>query len=119
MANLSEIGKGYGVNIHRRGEKGRRYEVANGRKVWECYAVGFDPENADATNDFRITSFPMLPNGMPDTEHIVFDPPPARWNVPATYKVKGAVNLDDVDWPEVTEGNKASLCFFKVEGVLP
>ena len=94
-------------------------DAANGRKVWECYALGLDPEDNSATNDFRITSFPMLPNGMPDTEHIVFDPPQTQWNVPATYKVKGAVNLDDVDWPEVTPENKASLRFFKVEIVLP
>ena len=37
----------------------------------------------------------------------------------ATYKVKGAVNLNDVDWPEVTEGNKGLFRFFKVELVLP
>ena len=94
-------------------------DAANGRKVWECYVLGLNPEDNSATNDFRITSFPMLPNGLPDTEHIAFDPPQTRWNVPATYRVKGAVNLDDVDWPEVTEGNKANFRFFKVELVLP
>ncbi|MBP5410861.1 MAG: leucine-rich repeat protein, partial [Lachnospiraceae bacterium] len=93
--------------------------AANGRKVWECYVLGLDPEDNSATNDFKITSFPLKADGTPDIEHIVFDPPQARWNVPATYKVKGAANLDDVDWPEVTEGNKANFRFFKVELVLP
>ncbi len=65
---------------------------ANGRKVLECYVVGMDPEVA--TNDFRIVSFPMKADGTPDLAGIVFDPPQAQWNVPATYKVKGAVSLE-------------------------
>ena len=94
--------------------------AANGRKVWECYVVGLDPENGDATNDFRIVSFPMKADGTPDVEHIVFDPPHARWNVPgARAVIKGAAALDDTEWPEVTEQNKASFRFFKVEVVLP
>ena len=93
--------------------------AANGRKVWECYVLGLNPEDNSATNDFKITSFPMKPDGTPDIEHIVFDPPQARWNVPATYKVKGAAELSDTDWSEVTEGNKANFRFFKVEVVLP
>ena len=93
--------------------------AANGRKVWECYALGLDPEDNSATNDFKITSFPLKSDGTPDVEHIVFDPPQARWNVPATYKVKGAVNLNDTVWPEVTDENKGALRFFKVEVVLP
>ena len=92
--------------------------AANGRmSVAECYVVGVDPEIA--TNDFKITSFPLKADGTPDIEHIVFNPPQARWNVPATYKVKGAANLSDKEWPEVTEGNKANFRFFKVEVVLP
>ena len=92
--------------------------AANGRmSVAECYLVGLDPQSA--TNDFKITSFPMNADGTPDVEHIVFDPPQARWNVPATYKVKGAANLNDGDWLEVTEGNKGAFRFFKVEVVLP
>ena len=31
--------------------------AANGRKVWECYVLGLNPQVA--TNDFRIASFPM------------------------------------------------------------
>lgn len=88
----------------------------NGRKVWECYVLGLDPEVA--TNDFRITSFQMKADGTPDLEHIVFDPPQAWWNVPATYKVKGAATLEG-PWGEVPTGGNPAYRFFKVEIVLP
>jgi hypothetical protein len=93
--------------------------AANGRmSVAACYVVGLDPEIA--TNDFKITSFPLKADGTPDIEHIVFDPPQARWNVSgARPMLKGAANLNDTDWPEVTEQNKANFRFFKVEVVLP
>ena len=105
--------------LNERTQRAATATAANGRKVWECYMLGLDPESNDATNDFRITSVPMKADGTPDLANIALDPPQSRWNVPATYKVKGAVNLDDVDWPEVTDENKASLRFFKVELVLP
>ena len=94
--------------------------AANGRmSVAECYVVGLDPENGDATNDFRIVSFPMKADGTPDIEHIVFDPPQARWNVQgARAVIKGAAALGDA-WQEVTEQNKASFRFFKVTVELP
>ena len=93
---------------------------ANGRmSIAECYVVGLDPENGDATNDFRIVSFPMKADGTPDIEHIVFDPPQARWNVQgARAVIKGAAALGDA-WQEVTEQNKASFRFFKVTVELP
>ena len=78
--------------------------------------LGLDPEVA--TNDFRIVSFPMKADGTPDLEHIVFDPPQARWNVPATYKVKGAATLEG-PWGEVPTGGNPAYRFFKVEIVLP
>ena len=94
--------------------------AANGRKVWECYVLGLDPENGDATNDFRIVSFPMKADGTPDIDHIAFDPPQARWNVQgARAVIKGAAALDAADWPEVTEQNKASFRFFKVTVEMP
>ena len=97
--------------------------AANGRKVWECYVLGLNPEDNSATNDFKITSFPMKADGTPDIEHIVFDPPQARWNVPATYKVKGAAELSG-PWQEVSGGLGETALpegfrFFKVEVVLP
>ena len=62
----------------------------------------------------------MKADGTPDLANIVFDPPQARWNVPgARAVIKGAAALGDTEWPEVTEQNKASFRFFKVEVELP
>ena len=61
----------------------------------------------------------MKADGTPDLENIVFDPPEARWNVEgARPVVKGAASLGG-EWQAVTEENKASFRFFKVEVVLP
>ena len=85
--------------------------------VVECYVVGVDPEST--MNDFKITSFPMKADGTSDLENIVFDPPEARWNVPgARPVVKGAASLGG-EWQAVTEENKGTFRFFKVEVVLP
>ena len=93
--------------------------AANGRKVWECYVLGLDPENGDATNDFRIVSFPLKADGTPDLGRFAFEPPQAKWNVPgARAVIKGAAELGG-EWQEATEQNKASLRFFKVEVELP
>lgn len=89
---------------------------ANGRKMWECYVLGLDPEVA--TNDFRITSFPMKADGTPDWTRIEFEPPQWQWNVPATYKVKGAATLEG-PWEDVPAGGNPVHRFFKVEVVLP
>ena len=94
--------------------------AANGRlKVWECYVLGLDPLNA--TNDFRITSFPMNPDGTPNLADIEFEPPPNRWNVPATYKLKGKASLQYGQWQDVNNLNVAdpSLHFFTIEVILP
>ena len=51
---------------------------------------------------------------------VMFEPPQAQWNVPgARAVIKGAANLRDTEWPEVTEQNKASFRFFKVTVELP
>jgi hypothetical protein len=92
--------------------------AANGRlSVAECYVLGLDPQVA--TNDFKITSFPMKADGTPDLEKIAFAPAKAQWNVQgARAVVKGAESLDG-EWQTVTEENKAGFRFFKVEVVLP
>ena len=91
-------------------------EAANGRKVWECYVLGLDPEKTD---DFKITSFPMNADGTPDLAHLVFDPPQANWNVRnARPVVKGSTSLDG-EWQTVTEENKATFRFFKICVELP
>ncbi len=92
-------------------------EAANGRKVWECYVLGLDPEKTD---NFKITSFPMNVDGTPDLAHLVFDPPQANWNVrDARPVVKGATSLDAGEWQTVTEENKATFRFFKICVELP
>ena len=92
-------------------------EAANGRKVWECYVLGLDPEK---TNDFRITSFPMNADGTPDLANVVFDPPQWNWNSPDAQPVlKGAASLDGGEWQTVTDENKAMFRFFKVVVELP
>ena len=99
-------------------EASAKKTAANGRKVWECYVVGLNPQ--DAEGDFRITSFPMKADGTPDLANLEFAPAQSEWNVPgARAVVKGAATLDAADWPEVTEQNKASFRFFKVEVELP
>ena len=97
----------------------RNRVAANGRKVWECYVLGLNPEVYSVSNDFRITSFPMKADGTPDLEHMSFDPPQTRWNVQGAQPViKGAAVLDG-EWQTVTEQNKASFRFFKVAVELP
>ena len=93
--------------------------AANGRKVWECYVLGLDPE--DAGSDFRITAFPMKADGTPDIENIAFAPEQSKWNVEGARPViKGKATLAGSDeWQTVTDGNKADMRFFKVEVVLP
>ena len=66
----------------------------------------------------------MKADGTPDLAGIVFDPPPRQWNVPATWKVKGAATLEG-PWEDVPVGGgdlgevTLPLRFFKVEVVLP
>ena len=93
--------------------------AANGRKVWECYAVGLDPANAEA--DFRITSFTMKADGTPDLDAIEISPSQSRWNVEgATLRKMGKATLEGTgEWQPVTEENKAGMRFFKVEVVVP
>ena len=99
-------------------------KAANGRlSVVECYLLGLDPENE--TNDFRIVSFPMKADGTPDLANIVFDPPQEQWNVPATYKLKGAATPAG-PWADVEDGgdgamgaSRPTVRFFKVEVLLP
>ena len=97
-------------------ETSAKASAANGRKVWECYVLGLDPQVA--TNDFRIVSFPMKADGSPDFGGMTVDPPPSQWNVPATWKVKGAATLEG-PWGDVPAGGNPAYRFFKVEVVLP
>jgi len=95
-------------------EASAKKTAANGRKVWECYVVGLDPQEMD---EFKISAFPMKADGTPDLENIAVDPPKAQWNVPgARAVVKGATTLDG-EWKAVegaTAAEKAAMRFFKV-----
>ena len=101
-------------------EASAKGKAANGRmSVAECYVVGLDPESA--TNDFRITSFPIKVDGTPDLDAILsgIDPPQSKWNVSGAWPVlKGAASLD-AEFVPVTEGNKANFRFFRVDVELP
>lgn len=95
---------------------------ANGRlSNLECYVLGLDPENA--TNDFKIVSFPMKADGTLDIDNIVFDPAQAQWKVPSARAVlKGAATLEG-PWVEMPQsgrdGETMPIRFFKVEVILP
>ena len=95
-------------------EASAKKTAANGRKVWECYVVGLDPQTMD---EFKISAFPMKADGTPDLENIAVDPPKAQWNVPgARAVVYGAATLDG-EWKSVegaTAAEKAAMRFFKV-----
>ena len=95
-------------------EASAKKTAANGRKVWECYVVGLDPQKMD---EFKISAFPIKADGTPDLENIVVDPPKSQWNVPgARAVVKGAATLDG-EWKAVegaTAAEKAAMRFFKV-----
>ena len=99
-------------------EAAAKAQALNGRKVWECYVVGLDPN--DSTNDFKITSFPMKANGMPDLENISFDPPQGKWNCYSAKPVlKGRSRLDFGDWQVVPEVGNPDFHFFRVDVELP
>ena len=127
---IVDVGGGKSVTVpetwlSERTQRAATDTAANGRKVWECYALGLNPEDNSATNDFRITSLPMKADGTPDLENIVFDPPQARWNVSGARPVlKGAASLDG-PWEVVDEksgravGASLPARFFRVEVELP
>ena len=101
-------------------EAAAKATAANGRKVWECYVVGLDPQ--DAEGDFRITEFPMKADGTPDLENIAVYPPQAQWNVPgARAVVHGTAELKG-EWKAVegaTAAERAAMRFFKVVVEVP
>ena len=104
-------------------EASAKATAANGRKVWECYVVGLDPQ--DAEEDFRITKFPMKADGTPDLANLEFEPTQDKWNVPGARPViKGAETLEG-PWADVpVDGGsprtaRPTMRFFKVVVELP
>lgn len=87
---------------------------ANGYRLWESYALSLEPN--DESEKLRITALPMKADGTPDIDNIAFTPAQDRWNVRnASPVVKGAESLSDGNWQPVTDENRTSLRFFKVE----
>ena len=118
-----DVGNGKTVAVPRawlseKTERAATDTAANGRKVWECYVLGLDPEKTD---DFIIATFQMNADGTPNLSSITTDPPEETWNVRGARAVlMGATTLEgDVHWQPVTDKNKAQMRFFKVEVVLP
>ena len=93
--------------------------AANGLKVWQCYVLGLDPE--DAESEFKITAFPMKADGTPDLANLAISPDQSKWNVEgARLVIKGKASLNGSEgWQTVTDENKAEMRFFRVEVQLP
>ena len=104
-----------GVWLGRRTMRAATDVAANGRKVWECYLLGCDPEKA--ADDFRIASFEVV-DGVPafmfshtrDGSGVSFEP---------RIRILGKARLDDAAWTEMPEGGDPALRFFKAEVALP
>ncbi len=104
-----------GVWLGKRTMRAATDVAANGRKVWECYLLGCDPEKA--ADDFRIASFEVV-DGVPaftfshtrDGSGVSFEP---------RIRILGKARLDDAAWTEMPEGGDPALRFFKAEVALP
>ena len=115
-----DVGKGKTVTVPgtwlgKRTMRAATDVAANGRRVWECYLLGLDPEEAD--DDFRIASFEVV-DGVPaftfshtrDGSGVSFEP---------RIRILGKARLDDAAWTEMPEGGDPALRFFKAEVALP
>ena len=98
------------------GDKAAAFQrtAANGRKVWECYALGLDP--TDSSDDFRITRF-WMENGEPKFEFNHTTDGSGNSFLPYV-KPLGKTKLSD-KWRHVPEGGNPAFRFFTVEVVPP
>ena len=88
--------------------------AANGRKVWECFLLGIDPERAD--DDFRITRF-WMDGDTPMFEFSHTADGSGNSFVPRIRKL-GKAELGGA-WQEVPAGGNPAFRFFTVEVELP
>ena len=88
--------------------------AANGRKTWECYLVGVDPN--DASDDFRITAF-WMDGDMPMFEFNHTTDGSGNSFLPYV-KPLGKAKLAD-GWRHVPVGGNPAFRFFAVEVVPP
>ena len=89
--------------------------AANGRKVWECYLLGLDPERVD--DDFHIASF-ELKDGKPVFTFSHTEDGSGMSFVPR-IRTLGKARLEDTDWTVVPAGGESAFRFFKAEVALP
>ena len=89
-------------------------DAANGRKVWQCYVLGLDPERAD--DDFRITRFWMDGN-TPMFEFSHTSDGSGNTFVPRIRKMGSATPSGP--WQEVPSAGNPAYRFFKAEVTLP
>ncbi len=95
-------------------ESVRNGTAANGRKVWQCYVLGLDPERAD--DDFRITRFWMDGN-VPMFEFSHTADGSGNTFVPRIRKMGSATPSGP--WQEVPAAGNPAYRFFKAEVLLP
>ena len=95
-------------------EAAAKATAANGRKVWECFAMGFDP--TDPLDDFRITAF-WMDGDVPMFEFSHTEDGDGN-SFLHLIKPLGKANLEDA-WQHVPEGGDPSFRFFAAEVVLP
>ena len=89
--------------------------AANGRKVWECYLLGCDPERAD--DDFRIVSFELK-----DSQPVFMfshTEDGSGTSFESRIRILGKMRLEDAEWTEVPDGGESAFRFFKAEVVCP
>ena len=89
--------------------------AANGRKVWECYLLGLDPERVD--DDFHIASF-ELKDGKPVFTFSHTEDGSGASFIPR-IRTLGKARLEDTDWTVVPTGSESAFRFFKAEVALP
>ena len=82
---------------------------ANGVALWESYVAGLDPD--DATSQFRA----YISVDSAGNATVTWQPDLSKDATPRVYTTFGKANLNDAAWTVVTDANKASMRFFKVE----
>ena len=99
-----------GTWLSERTDRAATDTAANGRKVWECYLLGVDPERAD--DDFKITRFWM------DGDKPMFEFSHTRDGLGVSFEPRirrmGKAALGDA-WQEVPAGGNPAFRFFTVE----
>ncbi len=89
--------------------------AANGRKVWECYVLGIDPEDQD--DDFKIVEFKMK-DGKPEIT-LNHTKDGSGNSFEDRIKILGRAELNEGEWQEVSAEGNPEHRFFKVGVEMP